>query len=154
MSFRKRSTLLLIFLSVFWLRIDGGVKGNRAVPQLKTSPIAVISADELKSKLARNQPVAIIDVRATSNYVESPTKIKGAVHVKLRRLKYRLGFSPLKDIPKNREVVTYCACPADEAALAAAQILLDSGFTNVRALKGGWQEWLKVSGQVESLPKN
>jgi rhodanese-related sulfurtransferase len=78
--------------------------------------------------------------------------IKGSIHVKLRRLKYRLGFSPLKDIPKDREVVTYCACPADESALSAAEILMDSGFKKVRALKGGWQEWLKISGQVEKRP--
>jgi 3-mercaptopyruvate sulfurtransferase SseA len=28
--------------------------------------------------------------------------------------------------------------------------MLENGFKNVRALKGGWNEWLKVSGQTET----
>jgi rhodanese-related sulfurtransferase len=154
MSVKRFLLFVVVFVSVLGLPLDVNSKVVNPSPQLKTPQISLITAEELKAKLARNEPVAIIDVRATSNYAESDTKIKGAVHVKLRRLKYRLGFSPLKDIPRDREVVTYCACPADESALSAAQILLSSGFTRVRALKGGWQEWLKVSGQVETLPKN
>jgi rhodanese-related sulfurtransferase len=145
----------MVFLSGLSLitGVDATAKSEPEA-QVKAPQIALITADELKAKLARNEPVAIIDVRATSNYAESETKIKGSIHVKLRRLKYRLGFSPLKDIPRDREVVTYCACPADQSALSAAQVLLDFGFTRVRALKGGWYEWLKVNGQVEARAKN
>jgi rhodanese-related sulfurtransferase len=95
----------------------------------------------------------IIDVRATQSFVDSPNKIKGAIHVKARRLRHRLTFSPFKDLPRDREIVTYCACPSDEISARAAKVLLDAGFKRVRALKGGWQEWLKVGGQVESKPK-
>ncbi|MFZ0063086.1 MAG: rhodanese-like domain-containing protein [Pyrinomonadaceae bacterium] len=76
-------------------------------------------------------------------------KIKGAVYVKLRRLKYRLAFPPLKDVPRNRDVVTYCACPNDEASIRAAQVLRESGFTRVHVLKGGWVVWKKANGQIE-----
>ena len=155
MSFKRIPALIIIMVSGFALTtVSNIVATPEPASQVKAPQIALITADELKAKLARNEPVAIIDVRATSTYAESDTKIKGAIHVKLRRLKYRLGFSPLKDIPRNREVVTYCACPADESALSAAQVLQESGFTRVRALKGGWYEWLKVNGQVEARPKN
>jgi rhodanese-related sulfurtransferase len=30
-----------------------------------------------------------------------------------------------------------------------AQLLLDNGFKNVRALKGGWDAWQAGGGQVE-----
>src|SRR5258705_3818465 len=158
MSFKKWPTLAFIFLFVFVLRSDIGANGEPAslepgTIQLKAPEIALITAEELKAKLARNEPVAIIDVRATSSFADSDNQIKGAIHVKLRRLKYRLGFPPLKNIPLDREILTYCACPADESALSAAQVLMGSGFKRVRALKGGWNAWLKGRGQVERLPK-
>jgi phage shock protein E len=111
-----------------------------------------ISPEQLKSKLAGKQAVTIIDVRDTHTYVNSG-KIKGALYFKLRRLSYRITMPPLKDLPRDREVVTYCACPHDEASIKAAQILVDAGFKNVRVLQGGWQGWLKVNGQTQAPPK-
>jgi rhodanese-related sulfurtransferase len=111
-----------------------------------------MSADELRAKLARNEPVTIIDVRDTDSYLHN-NKIKGSIHVKLRRLSYRLAMPPLKDAPRDREIVTYCACPRDEASIRAAQILLDAGFKRVHVLQGGWQMWLKANGQTEPRPR-
>lgn len=117
------------------------------------SNVDLISAEELKAKVDRNEPLVILDVRSSESYANSDRRIKGSIHVKVRRLEHRLNFPPLKDAPRDREVITYCACPAEEASIAAAQILIGSGFKRVRALKGGWQEWLKVNGAVESRPK-
>lgn len=111
-----------------------------------------VTAEELKAKLARNEPLTIIDVRSASG-LSGENKIKGAYYVKLRRLKYRLGFSPLKEAPRDREVVTYCACPNDEASVKAAQVLRESGFKRVRVLKGGWVTWKKANGQVEPMAR-
>lgn len=58
-----------------------------------------ISIDEFKSLLATNAPVAVLDVRG-----EADTKIKGALHIPLGTLEMRL-----KEIPRDREIVTYCA---------------------------------------------
>ena len=117
------------------------------------SGVALMAAEELKTKLAGNEPVVIIDVRSSETYANSDQQIKGAVHVKVRRLKNRLNLPPLKDVPKDRQIVTYCSCPADESAIAAARVLLESGFKRVRVLKGGWREWVKISGQTESKPR-
>lgn len=116
--------------------------------------VQMISAEELKSKVTSNQPVMIIDVRSSQGYASSNNTVKGAVHFKLRKLKSRLAFAPLKDLPKDREIVTYCACPKDESSIAAAQILQASGFKRVRVLQGGWQEWLKANGPVEPRAKS
>lgn len=116
----------------------------------KTFHIEFITANRLKAKVAKNEFVTIIDVRSTSNYTDSDNRIKGAIHVKLRRLKSRLAFAPLKNVPRDSEIVTYCACPSDQTSIRAAQVLVDAGFTRVRVLKGGWLEWLKAGGQVET----
>ena len=118
----------------------------------KDSAPAFVSADQLRAKLARNEPVTIIDVRDSQSYLNN-NKIKGSIYVKLRRLSYRLSMPPLKNAPRDREIVTYCACPHDEASIRAAQIILAAGFKRVYVLQGGWQMWLKVNGQTESRPR-
>jgi rhodanese-related sulfurtransferase len=157
MNRKNNARLLSLVFSLFATVTAANVMAYQvpsiANSQPKPPAIELISVDDLKAKVARNEPVTIIDVRATDNYADSSTKIKGAIHVKLRKLKYRLGFPPLKNVPRDREVVTYCACPSEEASISAARVLLDSGFKRARALKGGWQEWLKASGPVESKPR-
>ena len=131
------------------------VAGLSVVMAQAQTPAAVetITAEELKVKLASNQPVTIIDVRSSQGYAASTTTIKGAIHFKLRKLKSRIAYAPLKDLPKDREIVTYCACPRDESSITAAQILQASGFTRVRVLQGGWNEWLRANGPVEPRVK-
>ena len=122
--------------------------------QAQTPPaVETITAEELKAKLAGNEPVMIIDVRSPQGYAASANTIKGAIHFKGRKLKSRLKYAPLKDLPKDREIVTYCACPNDESSISAAQVLQASGFKRVRVLQGGWNEWLKAKGPVEPRAK-
>ncbi|HYK22372.1 MAG TPA: rhodanese-like domain-containing protein [Pyrinomonadaceae bacterium] len=119
----------------------------------QTPTVARIGVEELKAKINNNQPVTIIDVRSSEGFANSSTTIKGSIHFKVRRLRSRLSFPPLKDLPKNREIVVYCACPNDEASIAAAQILQAAGFQRVEVLQGGWLEWLKANGPVQSKPR-
>ena len=152
MTSRKWAPWMFLFVSSY-LMADVAAGRVPASLQTNTDQTEFITAEELKAKVARNEPVTIIDVRETSSYVGSDNKIKGAIHLKVRRLQYRLSFPPLKDVSRASEVVTYCACPNDESSIQAAQILLQSGFKRVRILKGGWRMWLKVNGQLESKPK-
>jgi rhodanese-related sulfurtransferase len=156
MTFKDaRARALMLLASLVMVSVgtaSPGAFGRESIPQ-NSSEIQFITADELKGKLAKNEPVVIIDVRATSGLLESDNKIKGAIHVKLRRLKSKLSFPPLKDVPRNREVVTYCACPNDESAVRAAQVLSETGFSRVRVLKGGWVTWKKVNGQMEPMAR-
>lgn len=157
MPFRRSGLLSCIFL-LTTLALTSVVMDERtalaqkAANQPTPSQPEFVTAEELKAKLARSEPLTIIDVRSASG-LGSESKIKGAYYVKLRRLKYRLGFSPLKDAPRDREVVTYCACPNDEASVKAAQLLRESGFKRVRVLKGGWVVWKKANGQVEPMAR-
>ena len=124
-----------------------------AVNRPNSNAVEFITVEELKSKITKKERVTIIDVRSSANYAGSDVKIKGAIRVKPTRLKGRLSVAPLKDVPRNSEVITYCGSPNDKSGVQAAEVLLASGFTRVRVLKGGWQEWLKVGGQVEARPK-
>jgi len=161
MSFRKWAIIVCaFFLSIIIGAAIAGVGAAglqdpaQAKPdQTKPPEIDRITAEELKAKLAKNEAVTIVDMRAIDSFVQSNDKIKGAIHMKARRLHYRLSFSPFKELPRDSEIVTYCACPSDEIAVRGAQVFMEAGFKRVRVLKGGWQAWLKAGGQVESKPK-
>jgi rhodanese-related sulfurtransferase len=135
------SRTLLIFVAL----LSSALVADAQLP----APVSRITVDELKAKLERNESVTIIDVRSPEGFANSSTTVKGSIHFKLRKLKSRLRYAPLKDLPRNSEIVTYCACPNDESSITAAQILLDSGFTRVRVLQGGWSEWGKAKGPVQ-----
>ena len=157
MRFKGWSSWTLLFLFLSLLFVSGGsnfgpTSASAEVKQDVALQPDFITAEQLKAKLSKNEPVMIIDVRS-GNSLNVDNKIKGAFYVKLRRLKYRLGFSPLKDVPRDRDVVTYCACPNDEASVRAAQILRDSGFKRVHVLKGGWVVWKKANGPVEPMAR-
>jgi rhodanese-related sulfurtransferase len=142
---RTSKRCIVVLLTVLGLSAIAG--------QAQQPAINMISAEELKTKMAANQPVVIVDVRSAEGFANSTTTVKGSLHFKLRKLKYRLQYPPFKDLPRDREIVTYCACPKDEASIAAAQVLQSSGFTRVRVLQGGWNEWLRVKGPVQPRAK-
>lgn len=146
MSFKKWGACVC---TLFWL--SAATAAAQSVGEHQQPPeVVLMEAGELKRKVERGEPVTIIDVRGGDAFVGSDGKIRGALRVRPRRLRARLNVSPLKEVSRDREVVTYCACPDDEASVRAAQVLQAAGFRRVRVLKGGWQAWLSVRGQVEA----
>ena|SRR5262252_7370638 len=63
-----------------------------------------ITVDELKTKLEKGEPVVIIDSRSPMSYASSNKQIKGAIRVPPS------DIGPhVKDIPKDKELIVYCA---------------------------------------------
>lgn len=150
-SKRRIGLLVLIFVATCQSLSLAGQTALGIKPKPKdeqAAPVEFIAPEELKTKITKNEPVSIVDLRGPSVYAQSDKTIVGAVHAKVRRVVYRLrGF------PRDREVVTYCACPNDEAAIIGARSLLANGFQRVRVLKGGWHAWLQAGGQLRPRPR-
>lgn len=108
-----------------------------------SNTVQMISVAELKAKFDKKESVVILDVRG-GDYASSTTKIKGAIRVAPGEVEKHL-----KDIPKDKMVVTYCSCPTEGGAITAAQVLLNNGFKQVYVLKGGWPAWNTANGLVE-----
>jgi hypothetical protein len=74
-------------------------------PKTATPPgeIERITVDELKAKIAKNEPVTIIDSRSQGSYDGSNQKIKGALRIPASDIESRLN-----EIPRDKEVVVYC----------------------------------------------
>jgi predicted sulfurtransferase len=62
-----------------------------------------ITVEELKERIAKHQPVFVIDSRSQGSYESSDTKIKGAVRIPSSEVGTRL-----KEIPRDKEIVIYC----------------------------------------------
>ena len=154
MLFKKwRPWLFTVLISAALAETSTAGVGQDRSEVKKDSRFEHITAEELKTKLLRNEAVTILDVRAGGDYTASDAGIPNALYIRPRRLQSRLSVPPLKDVPRDKEIVVYCACPNDETSTRAAQTLVAAGFTRVRILKGGWQAWQKSGGPVQPKPK-
>jgi rhodanese-related sulfurtransferase len=91
-----------------------------AIAQQKATQPERIAVPDLKKKLDSGEKFLLVDVREDSE-IKDEGAIPGAVHIPMGELDQRM-----KDIPKDVEVVFYCAAGA--RAERAAQKFLQSGY--------------------------
>lgn len=89
---------------------------------------------ELKKQLSDNNPPFLIDVREP--HEQAISMLEGAINIPLHDLALE------KDrIPRDRPVVLFCKRGSRSAM--GLDVLLYAGFTNVRHLAGGINQWAK-----------
>jgi rhodanese-related sulfurtransferase len=54
----------------------------------------------------------------------------------------------IADLPRNRDIILYCACPSEASAARVARILMNNGFRKVRPLYGGLDAWVAAGYDV------
>ena len=106
------------------------------------SAVPHITPVELLAALEADEPPLLLDLRGASMIAELGP-IPGAVAAEHDRLD-----RAVRDWPKDRPIVTLCACPEDAGAIQAARTLLQQGFISVRPLKGGYEAWLTVADRI------
>jgi len=106
-----------------------------------------IKADALLEEMAEDTPPFILDVRTTAELKESG-HIEGAVHIPLNELAQHIDLLPNMDTP----IVTYCG--TGWRATIAMTALHGMGWTNVRALKALYSDWVDAGNPVaEGVPE-
>ena len=101
-----------------------------------------VTVDELKTLLDANEVGVILDVRSTLSQAASG-RIPGARAVDIKNIAGGLG-----DVPRQDEVVVYCACPNEASAVKVAEKLRAAGFKRVRPLQGGIDAWIAAGLEV------
>ena len=101
-----------------------------------------VSIDELKALMQQNA-VLVLDVRNADEFKSG--HIPGAVNLNYTRVTAEGGR--FKGEP--RTIVAYCACANEMTAARAAVDLEALGIPGAKALKGGWDEWLRRGEKVE-----
>lgn len=65
--------------------------------------ITRITVDEVRERLARGEPLAIVDARSAEAWAKAETQIPGSIRVPPDDVAGHAG-----DVPRHRAVVTYC----------------------------------------------
>lgn len=99
----------------------------------------VVSRDEVKELLKAK--AVLLDVRTRQEF--DAGHLRGAVNIPIDELPERLG-----ELPRDRQVITYCRGEYCLFADEAAELLRAHGFDVVR-LKGGWPEWQSEGRPVQ-----
>jgi len=95
-----------------------------------------ITAEEVKRKIANNEPVHLLDVREPE---ERATFHIGGEFIPLGQV-MAMQTDAIEDW-KNEEVICYCR--SGKRSMQAGMMLETMGFTNVKNLEGGVIEWQK-----------
>jgi rhodanese-related sulfurtransferase/biotin operon repressor len=95
--------------------------------------LQAISREELLERLRSGEPLVIVDVRPTEEYLAA--HIDGAVSIPLDELEDRL-----RELPHDREVVAYCRGPYCAFAPQAVRTLREHGY-KARHLSEGLPDW-------------
>ena len=93
-----------------------------------------VPVDTVKKALDNKSNVLVVDARAPSDFAAG--HIPGAVNIPYYEMAQRY-----KEVPKDKWVITYCACPHAEAEQAARE-LLKQGYTQVKAIDEGYFGWV------------
>jgi rhodanese-related sulfurtransferase len=132
------ATLLLIGLVGWALTRPEPAPAPQASTAVAPAPhvhdFETISLDDFKRGLDAGE-LTVIDVRSMEAYVSS--HIPGSLHIPVTRIQGEIPW-----IPKDKPVVTYCSCPAEESSGEAAMILANGGIRAL-ALSGGFDAWLE-----------
>jgi membrane protein DedA with SNARE-associated domain/rhodanese-related sulfurtransferase len=105
--------------------------------------LARITPEDLKRKLDAGEPVFIVDLQGSRRHSRRCKGIPSAVRIDPHRLE-RYGAYDRKTptpLPRDREVVLYCATPHEFTSARVALAMRGRGFRRVRPLAGGLQAW-------------
>jgi membrane protein DedA with SNARE-associated domain/rhodanese-related sulfurtransferase len=107
--------------------------------------MARIGVDELAGLVDAGAAPLILDVRDHSARLRDGT-IPGALH-------WPMAQPPdaVPDVPRDAEVVVFCACPNEISAARVAKRLRLAGFRRVRPLHGGIEAWVDAGRPVERI---
>src|SRR5262245_18888733 len=108
-------------------------------------PFAWIDVASLKSELDNRKPVTIVDVRGPDEFNGPLGHISSSRNIPVAELSARL--SELAGL-ENEMVVLVCR--TDKRSAAAAQTLTDAGFTKIRVLRRGMEQWNEAGLPVEA----
>jgi len=131
------------------LILAGGVSGyviykalsryrvERGVPRL--------TAQQVTEKLEAGEDPMIIDLRPETGRQEE-AGIPGSVPLLFEDLSARH-----LDLPRDRDLILYCACPRDAASVQGTFLLRKLGFTRVWSLAGGIEAWRAMTVKLEDV---
>ena len=119
------------------------VRWQRRRALLAELRMARITVDALRALHASGVRPALLDVRPAASR-ERDGYIPGSIAWSVEH-----GRADRLDVPRDGEVVVYCACPNEASAAVVAKRLKQAGFERVRPLHGGIDAWVADGLPIE-----
>ena len=94
---------ILIYFAALLTGLPVYAQDTPAKQEDENVPADRITIRQLKRMMDAKEEIVIVDNRKGSAYLGSTVKIKGAIHITIDELEAKL-----KDLPKNKLIVTYC----------------------------------------------
>jgi membrane protein DedA with SNARE-associated domain/rhodanese-related sulfurtransferase len=113
---------------------------------LRELRVARITPTELKQLMDNGHPSVVVDLRDILDHMADPYTIPGALRISPEELEQRHH-----DIPRDRDIILFCACPNEATAAKMALMLKRKGITRVRPLLGGIDGWRELAYPVEMV---
>jgi len=135
--------LTVILISLAGYLVWKYVQRQRFLRHLR---LARIDAETLATLLASDSPPAVFDLRDRFALEADARRVPGAHVIRKHELSARHG-----EIPRDRDVVLYCACPNEATAADLARQLKKFGIERVRPLAGGIDAWVAAGLPVEPV---
>jgi membrane protein DedA with SNARE-associated domain/rhodanese-related sulfurtransferase len=121
------------------------VQRQRLLQRLKMDRI---TPEELQRKLAAGEQVVVVDLRSKMDVELMPYLIPGAMHIPAEEIDQRHT-----EIPRDQDLILYCACPNEVTSASVALKLRKKGLTRIRPLLGGLPGWRYAEGLLTPLPQ-
>jgi membrane protein DedA with SNARE-associated domain/rhodanese-related sulfurtransferase len=116
---------------------------------LRELRVARITVDELKQMMDAGCELMIVDLRGPVDRAADPYTIPGSLQIAVEELELRHH-----EIPRDRDVILYCACPNEVTSAKMAVLLKRRGIKRVRPLVGGVDSWRANNYPVTQLSEN
>jgi rhodanese-related sulfurtransferase len=125
-------------------------KGYKALLAEANAQIATYSVAEVQAKIAGGH-AQLVDIRDIRELAHGT--MPGSVHAPRGMLEFWVDpDSPYHKkmwADETKEFILFCA--ASWRSALTAKTLQDMGMTNVAHMDGGWEEWVRLGGAIETL---
>jgi rhodanese-related sulfurtransferase len=105
-----------------------------------------ITIDALLALMRGGKQPIVIDVRSANMRALAAQAIPGAMSVILDQWQQLLP-----QLPYDRDIIVYCACPNEASAAVLARRLADKGYHRALPLLGGIDAWVAAGYPTEAV---
>ena len=114
---------------------------------LKKLASSRLDPTELKQLIDAGEEPMIVDLRHPFDVAPQPFTLPGARLISADTL-----TAGHQELPRDRDVVLFCACPSEATAAKTAMTLHKLGIERVRPLRGGYDEWKRLGYPMDAVP--
>jgi membrane protein DedA with SNARE-associated domain/rhodanese-related sulfurtransferase len=133
-------------IGVIVIAAVGGYVLYKALHRYRMEQVPRLGVKEMMDRFSTGEHPIIIDLRPAADRQEVPG-IPGAQLFSVDELVARQH-----ELPRDRDIILYCACPRDAASVQGTLMLRKLGFVRVWPLAGGldaWREHAEATGNLQ-----